>query len=618
MIGHRATSQELEGLKNSVGTYQAQENYSQIVDGHGTGLRPPSEQQWKELAASSEFIDNVTYQAGLPSSVDESKTPYFPPIGNQGTQGSCIAWSFGYYTKTFQEAEEHNWDLSGATWQNSAPSPQYQSKIMSPAFIYNLLNGGVDNGLYYGGVTSLISNIGCCTYDKMPYNVSDYISWPTEIAWTQAALYRSDQSGMQYMSVNTDEGIASLKAWVASGHLATISVDANKFTLLSSADVLTSDTYTNPQTNHAGTIVGYDDALSYIENGATHYGAFKVANSWGIGGWEHVADGFYWVSYGAMKQDVTYCMYYNDLTSYKPDLLASFSITHTDRAECSIQVGIGNPQTTNIVKTFTQYVSGGNHSFCDNNIVLDITEFKTLVSNAGSQSYFLAVHDSGTSITGVINSFSINGVASSNVPCRTVDGTTVYVTVNLAPPSTPSPPPPTPTPTITPTVIPPPTPTPTATPNPSPTATPTPTATPSPTQTIAPTPTPTPTTTASPTITPTPTPTPTSTPTVQPTQTTTPSAPAPTAQPTTNPTVEPSQTHNSPPNIPSNQPTPKPTQTPTTTPSNLPSVKPEDANSTAVTSSITAIAVASVAVTAAVGLVVVLRRNSHSGFRKSS
>ena len=32
------------------------------------------------------------------------------------------------------------------------------------------------------------------------------------------------------------------------------------------------------------------------------YGAFKVANSWGVGGWEHVSDGFYYISYECMKQ----------------------------------------------------------------------------------------------------------------------------------------------------------------------------------------------------------------------------------------------------------------------------------------------------------------------------
>ena len=35
-----------------------------------------------------------------------------PPVGNQGAQGSCVAWSIGYYDKTHTEYKEHLWDLT--------------------------------------------------------------------------------------------------------------------------------------------------------------------------------------------------------------------------------------------------------------------------------------------------------------------------------------------------------------------------------------------------------------------------------------------------------------------------------------------------------------------------
>ena len=438
---HKATAQDVQALKNYIGTYEENKNYNQIINGHGTGLQPPTEQEWAEIAADSEVIENVALADNPPASVDQSTTVYFPPIGSQGALGSCVAWSVGYYTKTFQEAQEHNWGVSAAKWQNMVPSPEYQSKIMSPEFIYNLCNNGVDSGLNYANTISLLCNIGCCTWDKMPYNQSDYVSWPTEEAWTQAALYRGDKNGIQYLYVYTDQGIGSLKSWVASGHLATISIDAGQYNKLSSSDVWTSTMYVNPKTNHANTIVGYDDSISYVENGTTKTGAFKVANSWGVGGWEQVPDGFYWISYEAMKQAVTYCMCYNDMTDYKPELLAAFSINHPIRSECTIQIGIGNPVNTSVVKSFNQYVSGGNHPFCANKIVMDITEFKTLVSDENKQTYFISVYDStGTSATGTINSFSINGVSSSSVPCSTVNGKSVYVNVSLSPSPPPVPP----------------------------------------------------------------------------------------------------------------------------------------------------------------------------------
>jgi C1A family cysteine protease len=577
VTSHKASATEFSALKNYAGTYNAAENYSQVIGGHGTGLRSPTEQQWTQIEADTEFVDEVAAAAAVPSSVDQSKTPYFPPIGNQGKQGSCVAWSFGYYVKTFQEAQEYNWDLSAAKWQNQAPTPEYQNKIMSPSFIYNLQNNGNDSGLYYANAVDLICNIGCCTYDKMRYNVSDYFSWPSEEAWTQAALYRGDSKGVQYLPVNTEQGIVNLKNWVASGHLATISVDADKFANLSSTDVWTSDAYVNPDTNHANTVVGYDDNLNYTEGGAAHFGAFKVANSWGVGGWENVSDGFYWISYEAMKQSVTFCMFYNDVAAYTPGLFASFSVSHPLRGECQIQIGVGNPKTATVYKNFYQYISGGNYPFCSNKIVLDITEFKTAVGNVEGQSFFMAVYDSGSATTGTINSFSVNNVTSVNTPLSTVNGNNVYVYVSMPLPS------PTPTPTIT----------------PSPTPTPTPTATPSPSP--APTITPTPTTPIT-TVTP--------TPTAAPTTTVTPELPAVTPHPS-------STTKTTPTNTITNQPTPTPTNMPTTTPATMAS-KPEDLQSTAANYQVTAIAItAIVAATLAVGLAVVLRRSRRSSMRKN-
>jgi C1A family cysteine protease len=582
VTSHRATAAEFSAMKNYAGTYNAAENYSQVIGGHGTGLRAPTEQQWTQIASEAEFVDQVAAAAAVSSSVDQSKTPYFPPVGNQGKQGSCVAWSFGYYTKTFQEAQEHSWDLSAAKWQNQAPTPEYQSMIMSPAFIYNLQNNGNDSGLYYSNAVDLICNIGCCTYDKMRYNVSDYFSWPSEEAWSQAASYRGDSSGVQYLPVNTDQGIINLKNWIASGHLATISVDADKFSNLSSTDVWTSDAYVNPDTNHANTVVGYDDNLNYTEGGFTHFGAFKIANSWGVGGWENVSDGFYWMSYEAMKQSVTLCMFYNDVAAYTPSLFALFSVSHPLRGECQIQIGVGNPKTATVFKNLYQYLSGGNYPFCSNKIVLDITEFKTAIGNVEGQSFYMAVYDSGTSATGTINSFAINNVSSIGTPLSTVNGNNVYVYASLPSPS--------PTPTLTPTA----TPTPTVTPSPTPTPT------------INPTPQPTPTTTATPT------------PTAAPTQTTAPASPTVTTQPTTHPTSS-SHTKTTPPNTPTNQQTPVPTNTPTPTPTTTTPVATEDAQSTAANYPVTDLAIASVvAATLVVGLAVVLRRRKRASIRNSA
>lgn len=102
-------------------------------------------------------------------------------------------------------------------------------------------------------------------------------------------------------------------------------------------------------------IVGYDDNLEYTEEGETRYGAFKIANSWGVGGWENVDDCCYRISYEAMKQRVEYLQFYRDKIGYEPKLVASFNIDHSKRGECQVTFGIGSKSTPIQTKGFNDY-----------------------------------------------------------------------------------------------------------------------------------------------------------------------------------------------------------------------------------------------------------------------
>jgi hypothetical protein len=430
---HKVTATELQAMKTKLGVSVEGQDYNNVVDGHGTGLRAPTASEWQQIGQTVETVDSITY-VGSPPTVDNSQLPYFPPIGNQGSEGSCVAWSVGYYVKTFQEAKEHGWDLSGASWIGTNPgypTVSNQDKIMSPEFVYHLINSGVDNGASFNDAIDLVCSIGVSSWLKMPYSQTDHTTWPSEQAWTEAPLYRGNSSSFQYLSTTTDAGINSLKNWLASSNLATIGVDSGTYSNLTSSDLWTLDNYMNPDVDHANTIVGYDDSLTFNESGVTHQGAFKVANSWGKGiyAWEHIPDGFYWISYEAMKQRVGYCMIFSDLIGYQPELMASFKITHPYRGECDITIGAGNVNSSLTTKWFNQYVSGGNVAFPANNIVLDITEFKNYVHPLYNQSYFLKVRDSGSSSTGIVNGFAIGSIYSADAPKATVQNSNVNLTV---------------------------------------------------------------------------------------------------------------------------------------------------------------------------------------------
>lgn len=429
---HRITAAELQALKEEFGVSDENKNYNQLVDGHGTGLRAPTADEWQALSENLQITETVSYQSST-STVDNSALPWFPPIGNQDGEGSCVAWSVGYYIKTFQEAKEHGWDLSSAAWiggYSGAPTASYQNRIMSPDFVYHLINNGVDNGASYDEAINLVCAIGISSWQKMPYNRLDHTTWPSEAAWTEAALYRGNSSGPQHLSLGSDSGLQSLKNLIASGNLATIGVDADKYSLLTPKDVWTLDNYANPDENHANTVVGYDDNFNYTEGGQTRYGAFKIANSWGIGfTGEKISDGFLWISYQAMKQRIESCVFFYDRVDYQPEISATFKIDHSKRDECQITVGVGSATSPIITKSFTQYVDGGSVPFGSSNIVLDITEFKNYVTTLYNQSYFLKVKDVGSTTTGTITKFAVGNSNSTDVPKPTIQNTNVYLNV---------------------------------------------------------------------------------------------------------------------------------------------------------------------------------------------
>ena len=441
------TNSEFEKFKNLVGTFEEGKNYNLIINGHGTGLRPPTEKQWADMKNQAIIVDKLEFTNGtttIPLNYDNSATNWFPPIGNQGSEGSCVSWACGYYTKTFQEAREHNWDLSACTWVSGHPIPDYQDKIFSPDFIYHQVNNGGDNGSYYSDDMNLLQSIGCCTWNKMPNSTTDHTSWPTEDAWRQAPWYRS-QTGFGYMSINTDQGIANLKQYLADGNLVIISLDAGFYSNLTSQDLWTLDNYNPSGTNHANTIVGYDDNYGpFTESGNSNkYGAFKVANSWGVGGWEKVADGFYYISYECLKQRMNLVYLYQNYVNYIPKMVAVFEINHYMRGENQIGFGIGDPAAPYNYKSFNDFIyKGGNIPFPDNPIVIDISEFISGLNN--SDQFFLKDYDGGTSATGTIDFFSVekyddyaNGIpanvyTSTETPLNTQQSNNVYANLFIS------------------------------------------------------------------------------------------------------------------------------------------------------------------------------------------
>lgn len=452
LVGHKISAAELQAYQNSAGSYQSQTSSHTIAD-YGTGLTAPSDSEWSDIAENGYIIEAVTNQAAPPAAVDLSLSPYFPPIGDQANQGSCASFAVGYYCKTYQEAKEHNWDLSEARWtggdNDGNITAAYQSKVMSPAFLYNLINTGADVGSDFETPIRLVSNVGICSWEKMPYYWQDYTRWPTEDAWAEAPMYRANSTySYQYLYTNTTQGIESLKNWLAAGNPAIIGIDAIdnlwKYTdnsnALNSQDLLTTDTYTFTGLNHAATIVGYDDLFTYVENGTVRHGAVKIANTWGKGSWENIPDGCYWISYAALQNRSTPdnpVVLFQDQTGYQPEILASFNITHPYRSDCNITFGYGTPEAPIATKNFNAFINGGNHSFCANNIIFDLTDFKSSLTGQYNQPFFMQVYDKGNGSQGnnmlrSVDYFAVGNVSSDDAPVAIVNGESVNLTLTAS------------------------------------------------------------------------------------------------------------------------------------------------------------------------------------------
>jgi len=245
---------------DSFGIFEPNKNYNVIINGHGTGYIPPSKEMWEELKPHLYQIEPTVKEA-LPSAVDHSKEPWFPPIGNQGYEGSCSSWAVAYYTSTYYQAKLRGWDLTDAEFEKFNVDTKHAKFVMSPEFIYPLVNGGIDGGSYVHDNISCIKNIGVASFATTPYDPYDHTSLAPEAGWREAPLYRNLDATYYMIRINSDDDINTIKTFLNNGYLLVITMQASLFPSLKENDVFDVDNYKQTRITHAVTIVGYDDSV---------------------------------------------------------------------------------------------------------------------------------------------------------------------------------------------------------------------------------------------------------------------------------------------------------------------------------------------------------------------
>ena len=370
---------------------------------YGMGLIFQDMSEFEHLQkTSSDLYSPSPYDGDNPTSV--FNLAGLPPVGNQGSQGSCVGWAWGYYCFTHQIARANGY------WDTTTPSHQF-----SPAFVYNQINYGEDSGSLHMDASYLLQTIGCASMDGMPYDSGDCTTWPIKEDYTEAMKYRT--ANMYFDYLYTDSDLEVLKSYLADGNTAVTSIivrtafsgfdDANNIytTSHASGDILG---------GHAVCVVGYDDTKATTDGP----GAFMLVNSWGTG-WGD--DGFWWMSYEAIKNSALSrrIFYYCDVIPqpHSPSLVASFRISHDKRGDIlnsGIQINLKQAGWTCWSETYFDFDiadSSGlyqNHPFPGNEIILDLSDAVYQLSSYYDNDFNIYVEDSVWPVSGVLESFSVH------------------------------------------------------------------------------------------------------------------------------------------------------------------------------------------------------------------
>ncbi len=216
---------------------------------------------------------NLGGHGNLSSSVDLTK--WFPPIGNQGSYGTCVAWAVGYNLRSFLNAKDGNFKPNSASQQYS-PKDLFWS-------IPNSSKGKNCNGTNFEPALDVLVSRGIASLSDVPYTgLSDCSDAPPS-SWNNAA---AKNKILNYRKINND--VKTVKSYLSQGRAVVIgSRLGDNFMIWDDHTPISSDTYNNPgmqHAYHAMILSGYDDSKN----------AFRVVNSWDTGWGDK---GYIWVDY---------------------------------------------------------------------------------------------------------------------------------------------------------------------------------------------------------------------------------------------------------------------------------------------------------------------------------
>ena len=244
-----------------------------------SGMFAKGAEMKQEVYDKAEVFENLyadNTKNPLPESV--SLLEFCPTRGNQGQQGSCVAWSSAYAARTILEAR--------ATGNN--PN---QVKF-SPAYLYNQIKLDGCQGSYINLAMETMKKTGGLPFNEFPYTDEDCNKKPSSYELKKAQQFNI--RGAQRLSLDADNykvNMLAIKQNLNQGSPIVIGMKVGGSFM---QEMVGQDVW-NPTENdydmngfggHAMCVIGYDDNKSG--------GAFQIMNSWGMD-WGN--KGIAWVKY---------------------------------------------------------------------------------------------------------------------------------------------------------------------------------------------------------------------------------------------------------------------------------------------------------------------------------
>lgn len=208
---------------------------------------------------------------GLDSQVDLSK--YFPPIGDQGQYGTCVAWSSGYALKTALDAKTKGYS------QSQLSNTSYQCSAVD--LWHNIPADGKSvgcNGSNFEPALEAMMSKGCASVAAVPFTNNKMVCDPKDggettsnkLAGYRVIAYSSELNNGKEQGMNAN----NIKYYLSKGYPVLIGAKLGEnFMEWKGTGVLTSDTkdYHGQHAFHAMVVTGYNDSKR----------AFRIRNSWG-------------------------------------------------------------------------------------------------------------------------------------------------------------------------------------------------------------------------------------------------------------------------------------------------------------------------------------------------